>query len=154
MPEFSSILKNMKIIRIKFLKSFSALITGLMAILGFAATCEPRVEYGTPSAEFVVNGKVTAAGTQVPIENIRVTMQGDTAFTDEQGNYQVSDKWGFPTDQAYDIRFRDIDNEANGEYQDLDTVAEFTDPEFTGGDGNWYEGETLLELNVKLTPKE
>lgn len=144
----------MKIIRIKFLKSFNALITGILAILGFAATCEPRVEYGSPSAEFIVNGKVTAAGTEVPIKNIRVTMQGDTAYTNDDGRYEVSDRWGFPTNQTYDIRFQDIDNEANGEYQDLDTIVEFIDPVFTGGDGNWYEGETSREFDVKLTPDQ
>jgi putative lipoprotein (rSAM/lipoprotein system) len=138
----------------KILRTYNVILVGLLSILGFASSCESRMEYGTPSAKFIVNGKVTSAETNQPIENIRVAMQGDTSFTDSNGVYQVIDKWGFPSDQIYNILFHDIDGETNIEFTDLDTIVEFKDPKFSGGDGDWYSGETSKDFDVKLTPKK
>jgi putative lipoprotein (rSAM/lipoprotein system) len=80
-------------------------------------------------------------------------MGTDTAFTDEQGSYQVR-AIDFPKDQAFLVDFKDIDGETNGEYEPLDTIVEFIDPEFTGGSGAWDQGETEKEVNVKLKDKE
>jgi putative lipoprotein (rSAM/lipoprotein system) len=140
--------------KIKILKTYNVLIAGLLAMLGFATACDSKDEYGTPSAKFIVNGKVKSSETDQPIENIRISMQGDTTYTDENGVYQVVDKWGFPTDQTYNIEFKDIDGELNGEFSDLDTIVEFKDPKFSNGDGDWYSGETSKEFDVKLTPKK
>ncbi len=140
-------------VQINFLKAYSKLIAGLLTIMGYAMSCDSLDEYGTPSAKFIVNGNVSSLETNLPIKNIRVIMQTDTAFTDAAGNYQVADKWGFPEDQSYAVRFQDIDLEANGSYHDLDTIVEFTDPKFTDGDGDWYSGETSKKLDVKLNPK-
>jgi putative lipoprotein (rSAM/lipoprotein system) len=140
--------------KIKILKSYNVLIAGLLAILGFVIACDSRDEYGTPSAKFIVNGKVKSSETDQPIENIRVTMQGDTAYTDANGAYQVVNKWGFPTEQTYNIEFQDIDGEINGEFYNLDTIVEFKNPIFTGGDGEWYRGETSKEFDMTLTPKK
>jgi putative lipoprotein (rSAM/lipoprotein system) len=112
------------------------------------------VEYGTPNAKFIVNGTVTSAETEEPIRNIRVIMKYDTAFTDNEGNYEVTDKGAFPTDQTYSIQFQDFDIESNGSFNDKDTVVEFKNPEFSHGDGHWYEGETTREFDIKLTPKK
>lgn len=140
--------------KIKLLKTYNVLITGLLAILGYSTACDSKDEYGTPSAKFIVNGKVKSSETDLPIKNIRVTMQGDTTYTDFNGAYQVIDKWGFPTDQTYNIQFSDIDGEANGEFSNLDTIVEFKNPKFTDGDRDWYSGETSKEFDVKLTPKK
>ncbi len=139
--------------KIKILKTYNVIIAGLLSILGFASSCDSKDEYGTPSAKFIVNGKVKS-DTDQPIENIRVIMQSDTSYTNNDGSYQVEDKWGFPTDQTYNIKFQDIDGETNGEFSDLDTIVEFKDPKFSGGDGDWYSGETSKEFDVKLTPKK
>ncbi|HPT15075.1 MAG TPA: radical SAM-associated putative lipoprotein [Bacteroidales bacterium] len=140
----------------RFLKTYNVLLSGLLAILGFASSCESRDEYGTPSAKFIVNGTVKSAETNMPIPDIRVTMtmQGDTSYTDSEGSYLVTDQWGFPADQTYNLRFQDIDGETNKQFIDLDTTVVFKDPEFSGGDGNWYSGETSKEFNVKLRPKK
>jgi putative lipoprotein (rSAM/lipoprotein system) len=140
----------------KFIKTQNVVIAKILAILGFGAVitgCEPKygtlvAEYGVPSAKFIVNGKVSL---QHPIENIRVVMHGsynDTAFTDEHGNYEVAidnNAWN----SNFLVQFHDTENR----YKDLDTIVEFKDPKFTGGDG-WYEGETRKTVNVELTPKE
>lgn len=145
----------MKTIRTKFFRGYNAILAGLLSVLGFASCqTDAPVEYGTPNAKFIVNGKVTSVETQQPIKDIQVTMQGDTTTTDENGNFQVMDGSGFPTDQTYSIRFQDIDGESNGNFQDLDTIVEFVNPEFEGGNGHWYEGETSTDFDVELNPEE
>ena len=144
----------MSIIKNRYLRFYNAIIVALLACLGFSCSNDPVDEYGTPSAKFIVNGNVSSEESNEPVRNIRVVMQNDTAYTDQEGNYQVADNWGFPADQTYIIKFTDIDNELNGAYQSIDTVVEFNDPEFTGGDGNWYSGETTKILDIKLTPKK
>ena len=81
-------------------------------------------------------------------------MKYDTVFTDNDGKYEVTDKFAFPTDQTYTIQFQDIDNELNGSFVDRDTLVEFKNPEFSHGNGHWYEGETTKEFDIKLTPKK
>lgn len=148
----------MKKAKIRFLKTSNAIIAGLITLLGFASSCgkinDPKVEYGTPSAKFIVNGKVLSSDSNEAIENIRVIMKGDTTRTDIEGNYQVVDAYGFPGDQAYDIQFQDTDGAANGDHQNLDTIVEFIDSQYIGGSGNWYHGEATEELDVQLKPKK
>ncbi|SHG05368.1 putative lipoprotein, rSAM/lipoprotein system [Mariniphaga anaerophila] len=142
-------------------KRFNGLISFFLSVLGFGAACSlssceygtPAVEYGTPYATFKVNGNVKSEVTFNSIPNIRVVMGFDTTFTDESGNYQISNT-DFPDDQTFLIEFKDIDGETNGDYQPLDTIVEFIDPEFLGGTGNWDSGETEKEVNVKLKDKE
>ena len=126
----------------------------LLSILGFGAACSlSSCEYGTPFATFKVKGNVKSEVTSNAIPNIRVVMGYDTTFTDESGNYQISNT-DFPDNQTFLVEFKDIDRETNGEYQTLDTIVEFIDPEFSGGTGNWDSGETEKEINVKLKDKE
>jgi putative lipoprotein (rSAM/lipoprotein system) len=143
------------------LKKYNTLLSFLLSILGFGAACSLSgceygplvVEYGTPHATFKVNGTVRSEVTSDHLPGIRVVMGTDTAFTDEQGSYQVR-AIDFPKDQAFLVDFKDIDGETNGEYEPLDTIVEFIDPEFTGGSGAWDQGETEKEVNVKLKDKE
>lgn len=144
----------MKKLEIKFLKSYNAIIGVILALIGFASSCIMKHEYGTPSAKFIVKGKVESFGDNKAIPNIRVVMLGDSVMTDINGNYQVTDKYGFPKDQTYDIKFKDIDNAQNGQFENLDTIVEFKDPIFKNGDGDWYRGETEKEFNIKLDPKK
>ena len=65
----------MKKLKIKFLKKYSALIAAVVGLFS-SSSCSmvQPVEYGTPSARYVVDGKVTDNGTGKPIENIRVLL--------------------------------------------------------------------------------
>ena len=78
----------------------------------------------------------------------------DTTFTDNNGTYEITDNGAFPTDQTYTIQFQDFDNETNGSFENMDTIVEFKNPEFSHGDGHWYEGETTKEFDIQLTPKK
>lgn len=146
----------MKKIEIKFLSFYNAIIIGLLAALGFASSCKKNngtVEYGTPSALFIVNGQVKSNASNEAIENIKVYMQSDSALTDHEGKFKVI-AGEFPKDQTFSIQFKDVDGAANGEYANLDTLVEFKDPQFTNGDGSWYAGETTKGFDVKLSPKK
>jgi putative lipoprotein (rSAM/lipoprotein system) len=144
----------MKKVEIRFLKTYNAIIAAALALMGFGYSCITRTEYGVPSAKFIVNGKVESIGSNEAVENIRVTLNSDTALTDASGNYKVEDRYGFPSDQTYNIKFQDIDGVLNGEFNDLDTTVEFKNPVFTNGNGDWYAGETSKEFDVKLDPKK
>ena len=139
------------------LKTYNKLISYLLALLGVGLACSNQgcmygspMEYGTPHATFKVTGKVTDQQNS-GIQNIRVVFPYDTVFTDVQGKYSVKTV-DFPTDQSIPIQFKDIDNAQNGEFKQLDTTAKFENPQFTGGDGHWYKGQTEIELNIKLKP--
>ena len=142
-------------------KRFNALIGILLSLLGFGAACSLgsceygtfMAEYGTPHATFKVIGSVKSEATSNVLPSIRVVMGSDTSFSDASGNYQVENR-DFPNDQTFLVEFKDVDGEANGEYQPLDTIVEFIDPEFTGGSGGWDNGETEKEINVELKDKE
>ena len=147
----------MKTIR---LRGINKLISLLLTILGFGAVCSigscaygTPLEYGTPHATYKVQGSVKSEVTSSNLSYIRVVMGEDTTFTDESGNYQV-ENIDFPDDQVFLLEFKDIDGDFNGDYQPLDTIVEFIDPEFSGGSGGWYSGETEKEVNVKLKDKE
>jgi len=134
----------------------------IISILGFA--CDPddiRVEYGCPNADFKINGTVVNEVTNTKISNIRVilsdTQNGiynrDTVYTNEYGGFEVRVNES-PSTTSLMLSFDDIDGQVNGQFQSLDSIVEFNDPTFEGGDGSWYYGETSKEVNVKLTPEE
>lgn len=143
----------MRKLNVKFIKSYNALIAGLLAILGYASSCESAVEYGTPAATFKVSGKITSAKTSEGIENIRAVMQYDTTYTDKNGTYNL-EAISSPASDTFSLFIKDIDGSANGAYQDLDTLVDFKDAEFINGDDDWYEGETSKKVNLKLKPKK
>jgi putative lipoprotein (rSAM/lipoprotein system) len=148
----------MKKIKVSFWRRYNTIITLLLSLLGFSTACEsldeygaPVVEYGSPTATFIVKGNVLSPENN-SIPNIRVTMWGDTTYTDENGAYEVK-KNSFPQDQDIPVQFEDIDGIENNEYAKLDTLARFEDVTFTGGEG-WNAGEAERQLNVKMKPKE
>lgn len=150
----------MKKLKIRFLNGYNVILAALLALLGFANSCDSVVEYGTPNANFKVNGKVTSEQSGEAIPNIRIVMSQDStygtdsAFTDNLGNYTIMKGFVFPTDLSFLMQFEDIDSSQNGTYQSLDTIVKFIDPEFTDGDGSWFAGETEKEFNISLKEKK
>lgn len=157
-------------VRISLLKKFNTLLGLLLAILGFSVSCDPitQVEYGTPSADFKIIGKIESVATNNAIEGIQVTMKRKVETSDStaqligvdsilsvaNGTYELIEYGGFPDDKIYYINVHDIDGDLNGSYQEMDTTIEFIDPSYSGGDGNWDKGLASKELNIKLKPKE
>lgn len=159
----------MKKLQFKVLKSYNAIITLLVSLLGFASSCDwigIKAMYGTPTVDFIVKGKVESKLNQ-PIAGIKVEMSREynsetgkvsvlidsTASATSTGIYAAKTN-DSPQDQTFKVKFTDIDGAANGEYETLDTTVVFQDAKYTGGDGHWYHGKTEKEVNVKLKPRK
>jgi putative lipoprotein (rSAM/lipoprotein system) len=150
----------MKIIHQILLRSSNRVLSFLLFVLGFSAACSEvaceygaPVEYGAPHATFIVKGHVKSSQSEDPIPAIRIIMGYDTSYTDQNGNYQAENN-AFPTDQSFLLEFSDVDGPQNGLYENLDTTVEFTDPQFTDGNGEWDSGKTEKELEIRLRQQE
>lgn len=145
----------MKKAKFQFWKKQNAIIASFLTLLGFASSCknDNQVKYGIPSADYIVKGKVESALNNTPINNIRIILNQDSLVTDVNGNYQFPTIIDIAGNKTYTIQFKDIDSNINGAFKTLDTTVVFTNPVYTNGDGEWYEGKTEKEFNVKLKPE-
>lgn len=88
--------------------------------------------YGTPQdfePDLLIEGKVKAQATGLPIKSIRVTVDGDVQnmLTDEAGSFSF---YTLMKD-SITLRFEDIDNSQNGSFATKDTVlTDFTNEIF------------------------
>ena len=137
---------------ITLVKQYNRLLFLIIGLLGYAAcTRESPNEYGTPSADFIINGVVENQANQ-PIPNIKVVVRYDSTYTAVDGKFTIINRT-FPQDQNFITRLRDIDGAANGSYQDKDTTISFTNNTYTNGDGHWYNGKVSKSVVIKLTSK-
>lgn len=142
---------------LKFLKSTNSLIFLLISILGFSLSCkrdEPLIMYGSPHADYIINGNIVSAADNKPIKDIIVEMPFTRTadLSDDMGDFRLRANGVF--NLKYELKFTDTDGALNGEFETLDTTIVFQDPKFTGGDGHWYMGETEKEVYIKLKPKK
>lgn len=142
----------------RLIKSYNRFLAFLISILGFSSlysiiSCDntSTVEYGNPYAKFKVKGYVTNSS-ETPVKGIRITMETDTAFTNDSGKFQI-ETTSFPQEQAFLLNFTDIDKGLNDEYLPADTTVKFDNPQFENGDGDWYEGVVEKELRIRLNRK-
>ena len=135
------------------------LCKGLLGLLGIvvATSCDDILgglvcEYGTPSMDYTVMGKVVNARNEA-LKGIKVkTMnrnglsgQRDSTYTDASGNFTVSQEHVFPYEKV-PIIFED----ESGIYK-TDTVDVML-TKVKEGKG-WYNGEFAAE-NMEITMKE
>lgn len=149
-------------LKTKLLTKYNAIIVAVIGFLGFTS-CKftdpkpPAPEYGVPHATFELNGKVTSSATNEPIGNIRVVLEGyrkDTFYTKTDGTYHRNYEVFESNDYTFNLKYEDIDNTENGEFQSLDTVIQVKSTDFKGGSGSWNAGTATKEINVSLKPKE
>ncbi len=141
------------------------LLSSILIIFGFSNCDEPRMEYGVPSADYNVKGKVIDKADTKPIKGIRVafspypqaiTMYGilpvpyrtyaaDT--TDTAGAYDLTDNFtvGEIQNDTIPVYIQDIDGTENGLYRD--TVIN------SGKSTGWYDGKFTVEKNIELRRK-
>jgi putative lipoprotein (rSAM/lipoprotein system) len=153
----------MKVLRRKALISYNQLIVWLIAFLGFSSSCtkgggEVIVEYGVPSAKFIVKGTITSSLTQKAVAGVKVTFFNDTYLacsdtTNADGSYEVSLN-AFPENHRFPIKIEDIDGVTNVSFASLDTAATFTNSVFSNGNSQWYKGETQQTLNLQVKPQD
>lgn len=138
----------------------------ILGMLGFSMGCEdvisPRAEYGTPSAEFILNGSVKSSTTEQAIQNIRVIVEpdtlydgsgsmymvADTLYTDENGTFRFDDR-GFPGKKYLNVHLADVDGDANGNFGEKTVAVVFEDGPYTGGDG-WFSGKIEQNIDISL----
>ena len=143
--------------RRKLIKNYNKIIAFILSILGVGGTtfsCAMYgipAEYGTPYANFKINGTVTKHKNE-KLPGIKVKMPYDSTLTNAYGKYEIETQ-DIPTGQTFEIQFIDIDGPENGEFETLDTVVVFENPKFENGDGDWFQGNTSREFNIKLTDK-
>ncbi len=154
--------------RIKFIKWHQKLLLLALSTLGITTGCgdnpfiTPGCEYGTPYAKFKISGRVTDSKTGTGIENIGIISSKiykpdtieyreiwDTIYANQYGDYYTELNL-FPVSDTVYLTFYDKDSISNDFYLRKDTSVYFNRENLTGGDDNWYEGETSVEFNVKL----
>lgn len=119
-----------------------------LAVLGIGAvsSCEiviPTAEYGCPTMDYEIKGKVVNDKDGNGIEGLRVSVYEDeilddygSALSGKEGEFLLSGN-EFPQD-SLKVYVRDVDGEENGLFLDSEqTVGLKQDKE---GDGNWYKG--------------
>jgi putative lipoprotein (rSAM/lipoprotein system) len=134
----------MKNISIKLLKLNKLILFSLISLLGFTTSCEKSDEpevciaYGVPTTKFVISGKVISKTTQQSIFGIQVSLQGDTTYSDTDGNYLV--ETSYEGTNEFTVSFEDTDSKTNGSYTKLDTT--------------FFINSDTTKLNIQLSPEE
>lgn len=135
-------------------------------MLGISAVgCDiisPRVEYGSPYADFEVKGKVEDALRSLPLQGIRISATDESgemtyasATTDPEGRFELL--WSdFPSETAT-LRAEDIDGPDNGGAFASLTIN--VPLEQTGEGDGWYQGsysaaDVIFSLNEDLNSEQ
>ncbi|MFC2150917.1 radical SAM-associated putative lipoprotein [Bacteroidota bacterium] len=136
------------------ISTINKLILAVLAFLGFSCDPDvPAVEYGMPHADFKAYGSIIDETTLQKLSNIQVVMDGDTVYSNANGEYEIQ-VTRFPQTQIYTVGFKDVDGALNGSYLATDTIIDFSDVNYTDGDGTWYSGEKSKEINIELSPDD
>lgn len=150
------------------------LLSGVLVLLGFTA-CDSDdpgnglCDYGTPSADYQVKGKVLDP-TGKPIKGVQVVVKDlnayfvkgekdyvvdyDTVYTDVKGEFE-SDKAHTFSIGSQEVLFHDVDGEENGgEFESATLKTDQMDISQIKEGGSWYSGAYELKAEVKLSPKK
>lgn len=114
---FSMNINQVKIKRRKLLRALFGLFSFSSAMFVFQACYGMPPDYGL---DLYISGKVVAKSSNLPIEGIKVSVDGSS-------NYGVTDSSGFYSfynerNNGLKFRFEDIDSTKNGYYQTLDST--------------------------------
>jgi putative lipoprotein (rSAM/lipoprotein system) len=154
----------------KFLNLANKILLILISLLGFATSCEKfsdsLVEYGTPHADFIINGTIKSKQSNQGIQNIKIAVS-EIANLNSEGNVvyeiitnsKIRGKFvlkytSFPQKQSFLVKIRDIDSTKNGSFMDKDTIISFSEVNFQEGDGHWYRGKTEQTIEFFLIPRQ
>jgi len=148
----------------KVIKISTKICGALLAILGFSAVVNScsTAEYGTPSADFFLDGNIVSEETNEPIKNLKVRWSEkshqdnkypiDSVHTNESGGFSFYRLGQFPM-REYSLDIQDIDGNDNGAFNDTTINVSVNNNEYYGGSGNWYSGKYHKSFDIKLTPK-
>ena len=160
----------------KLIRGTNWALAGLLSLLGFTGCGkdnngdgEISVEYGSPSSNFKVLGRVTNEQGQ-PLGGMRVVasevtavwgkgpeqcysgLLRDTVYTASDGSF-AREYSVFPTDSVY-IHIK-IEDTAEPSIYESDSIAVgFAKDDLKGGDTRGFEGAAEKKVNVKLKAKK
>ena len=166
----------MKKLNRKLIRGTNWALAGLLSLLGFTGCGKDdnggggvSVEYGVPSANFKVLGRVTneqgqpLGGMRVSASNVtavwgkgpdqrNVHLLCDTVYTASDGSF-VGNYNTFPADSVY-IHMK-IEDSAEPSVYDSDSIAVgFAKGDLKGDDRGWYLGAAEKQINVTLKRKK
>ncbi|HOU67909.1 MAG TPA: radical SAM-associated putative lipoprotein [Paludibacteraceae bacterium] len=124
------------------------LLMFLLGILGFAScSSESEEEYGCPTADFRVMGKVTDDANNL-MDSVKVKLicsdgPWDSTMTNAAGFYQLANENG-----SYRTDFKTV-FEKKG-YKSDTLNAFISEQDFVGGDGDGYKGLATKIVNAQL----
>ena len=154
----------MKKLNRSILRKINYLIGIILSAIGISS-CEFRCEYGSPSAEFQVSGRVIDAQSGKAIKNIKITLKStDNYIYDYPENYQ------FPSDttstngaffireggpgfgeKEYWLVAEDIDSTENGVYK---TDSILLSPEYQNApNSDWHYIANMNDMVITLEEK-
>ena len=153
--------------KVRFYHWYNAVLTALLGMLGYGCSSETEtlVEYGMPSADYVVKGIVTdEQGT--PIEGIKVSTKHvsrdleamgiheaytiDSLQTDAAGRYTLTNG-AYYYDNDFKLFVEDIDGEANGGTFKSDTIdVDFQKAVQIKEGSGWYSGTFEINQDIQL----
>ena len=132
------------------LKTYGKILTLFFTFLGMMTGCDInqlKCEYGVPSADFIIKGKVTDKSSQKPIKNIAIIRKAhtspygnDTVKTNADGEFEMKftefpglDHWIFA---------EDLDGTKNGGLYAPDSlkVNSAQMRKVKKGSGSWFSG--------------
>ena len=149
----------------KIFRLYGAVLSVLLTVLGFSSCSkeELREEYGSPYADYIINGVVTdEEGNE--IDGILVSAESYTDYSDGRHWYNHASKktvYGeyYLSYRDYDINTKlivqDVDGEANGGEFASDTIdIDYESATKTKeGQGIWYGGVYGITKNIQLKKK-
>ena len=149
-----------RIISSKYLKLLGLVTTSILAIFSVNSCSGIECEYGCPSADFKLNGKIVTES-DIPVKSIKVSniennknyIDIKTVFSDENGNYSLDIETGGADDFVFKIRFEDIDGDENGGcFSSLNETINIKKSDFTGAK-KWFQGTCTKKIDIKLKEK-
>jgi putative lipoprotein (rSAM/lipoprotein system) len=139
--------------RSPFRRPLSKILMLILGVLGFAVSCRHEDEYGTPMADYVLQGTVRSKTDSSLLPDIKVSMFQNTVQTNNNGYYEVSVTGAIAEAKSYNVSFQDTDTLNHGNFREKDTVINFPGTHYTGGDDEWYEGKETQTMDIFLEPK-
>lgn len=122
-------------------KTFSKILAGLIALLGFSACGNEGDMYGTPSGEYEISGMVFSEDGE-KLDGAMVTTSLNDRVYSVDGHYTIKSP-------EHSMPFVDITVKA--EKLPFESETKDVKLKYTGGDGNWYHGkaDAVVDFHLK-----
>jgi putative lipoprotein (rSAM/lipoprotein system) len=117
----------------------------------------PAPMYGMPNADYKVSGTVLSADQNLPIKGLSISIRDtmntsgiiDSTETDSLGRYSMQFS-GFPRENTWDLKVKDIDSIENGSFITKDTIISIPESDLQEPSGNWYKGHGEKNVDLKV----